>query len=47
MPMGVVVPAKTCEACAHGLANYPRHMRRVLGMPPLAVKRLLAETAAS
>ncbi len=37
-------------AAAAGFAHQShmaRHMRRVLGMPPLAMKRLLAETAAS
>ena len=28
-------------------SHMARHMRRVLGMPPMAMKRLLAETAAS
>jgi AraC family transcriptional regulator len=37
-------------AAATGFAHQShmaRHMRRVLGMPPMAMKRLLAETAAS
>jgi AraC family transcriptional regulator len=37
-------------AAATGFAHQShmaRHMRRVLGMPPMAMKRLLAETATS